>query len=80
LSLRWGPESTLEIRTLESTVTLTHKNIDDRITFGAAWHGALDLLSHVMAGGSRESFDENFEALLPEYKRLIERVSNQGTR
>ena len=78
LVLKWD-SSTLSISVVENTLTLTHEGIEDLATYGAAWHCAIDLLSHVMAGGSRATFAENYEALLPEYKRLISRTQNRET-
>jgi tetratricopeptide (TPR) repeat protein len=77
--LKWN-DSTVTITVTESALTLTHEGIEDLATYGAAWHSAIDLLSHVMAGGSRETFSENCEALLPEYRRLISRTLNRETR
>jgi tetratricopeptide (TPR) repeat protein len=79
LVLQWD-ESTLSISVVENTLTLTHEGIEDLATYGAAWHSAIDLLSHVMAGGSRGSFVENYGALFPEYERLISRTRSQETR
>lgn len=79
LVINWN-DTKLTITTVEGTLTLTHDGIDDPAMYGAAWHSAIDLLSHVMAGGSRTTFQENFDALLPEYRRLISRKLNPETR
>jgi uncharacterized protein YndB with AHSA1/START domain len=75
----WGTKSEVSISITEGALTLTHSGVTDLAVFGAAWHSAIDLLSHTMAGGRKSEFVENYEALLPEYRRLIERTLNPKT-
>jgi tetratricopeptide (TPR) repeat protein len=80
LRLRWGNGSTLTFALSETALELTHEGIDDRATYGAAWHSSLDLIAHIVGGENRSTFKENYAELLPEYERLISRAQNLKTR
>ena len=72
VTYRWQDASDLTLSVDAGAVTLTHFAEGDLASYAAAWHSALDLLRHVLQGGTRETFAENYDALLPEYRRLLE--------
>lgn len=71
VSLKWGDDGVLRLQYVEGAATLTHTGITGIAEYAAAWHSALDLLWHRLRGGSVATFEENYEALLPEYRRRI---------
>jgi len=81
LTLAWEAgtpaESILSMEVEDRRLVLKHRNPSDLATYGAAWHSALDLIQHLLHGGSKGSFIENYQHLLPEYRRLVSRRETQ---
>ncbi len=81
LTLTWEAgtpaESILSLEVADRRLFLKHRNPSDLATYGAAWHSALDLIQHLLEGKTKDTFIENYQHLLPEYRRL---VSRQETR
>ncbi|MDQ2985290.1 MAG: hypothetical protein M3R13_01050 [Armatimonadota bacterium] len=77
LTMSWNDTSKISFAVAESALVLEHSGIAERAEYGAAWHAALDLIAHLLRGGPKETFVENYEFLRPEYTRLISRSSHQ---
>jgi len=64
-------ESILSFEVADKRLILKHRGPGHLAKYGAAWHSALDLITHLLEGKARDAFTENYQHLLPEYQRLV---------